>query len=109
MEILLKFILATAGLTWILGKSRLFRGFREYLTYSSDLYNDVLLKSKTGRTKCNILLAKVFYFFSELLKCSGCLGTWCGLLVSIAMFQRFDLMYMFVGAISSLVLIEKIK
>lgn len=107
MELLLKFILASAGLTWVLGKSKLFKSFREYLSLNDQLFNDILLKTKSGKTFFNKIAGKLFWFFSEMFSCSGCLGAWCGLLVSIAMFHRFDIMYMFIGSITALLLIEK--
>lgn len=107
MELLLKFILASAGLTWVLGKSKLFKPFREYLTLSNELFNTVLIKTKVGKTFWNKWAGKLFWFLDEMFSCSGCLGAWCGLLVSVAMFGRFDILFMFIGSITALLLIEK--
>lgn len=87
----------------------MFKGFREYLSYSDDLFRDVLMKSSVGKTFLNKVLAKIFAFANSLFKCVGCLGAWCGVVVSIYIYHTIDIAYVFIGSIVSLRLIEKFK
>ena len=73
MEQLIKFIFATAGLTWILCESLLFKKLRERTT---DLHNFHSVHADGNR-----ILGKLLWFPRSLFKCAGCMGVWCGIIV----------------------------
>lgn len=73
MEQLVKFILATAGLTWILCDSILFKTFREKIATLHNQWHVI-----TGGKG---LRALILWVLRQLFKCPGCFGFWCGILV----------------------------
>lgn len=99
MEQLALFILATAGLTWILVKSKLFKPLRERLTTSYHFYI-----GKAG--VLNSVKLYIFYFFDSIFNREGCMGFWSGLVNYWIITKNIDLgmiVYGFAGSIVSLV------
>lgn len=89
-ENLIIFILATAGLVWILNKSKLFKGWREFLS----------LKVKASK---NIL----WWFLDSIHSCSGCMGVWAGLIVYVLIKFNIEIvLYAFIASICSVFIIS---
>jgi hypothetical protein len=106
MEKLILFILATAGLSWILTKSKLFKPLREYLTGS---YRDQIeLVANEGLNFIRGIKLYVLYFFDSIFGCEGCMGFWSGILNYLLIAKNIDLgifVYGFTGSIASLIII----
>ena len=86
------FILATAGLVWILNKSKLFKSWREYLS-----------RKNKEKLEKNYL----WWFLDSIHLCSGCMGFWAGIIVYVIQKNKVDfLLYMLLAAISSVFIIS---
>lgn len=115
MDILIKFILSVSGLSWIITKSILFKGFRQNVTRGLNKYiGDRFLKSMDYKPKkYNKVIAYMWWLLDELINCSGCFGFWAGILFCPYHSTPFDyLKHGCIGAISAMILIrysEKLK
>ena len=89
MDTLIKFILSSAGLSWIITKSIIFKGLRQRI---SRIFNNYIGGSVEKRfhesimnldykpKKYNKIIAYALWLLDELLNCSGCMGFWTGIL-----------------------------
>lgn len=90
---LLIFILSTAGLVWVMNKSKITRPLREAIS----------LKYKTSP---NGLL----WFLDSILECSGCMGVWAGLAVYTLQYYNIEIaLYAFIGSFCSVFLISLLQ
>jgi len=106
MKELILFIFATAGLSWILVKSKLFKPLREYLTLSYQQQKEVV--STKGISVYQGIKLYVFYFFDSIFNCEGCMGFWVGIINCWLITKNIDLgilAYGFAGSIISLLII----
>lgn len=106
MEKLILFTFATAGLSWILVKSKLFKPLREWLTMSYQKQIDVV--SKGGFLGVKGIKLYVLYFFNGIFNCEGCMGFWTGMVNYWLIAKSVDLgilVYGFAGSIVSLLII----
>ncbi len=105
MENLTTFILATAGLSWILCRSSLFKKLRESLTF---LYDETQAK-KRFNARVNIIKEKLLWYLDSLFSCVGCMGFWAGVINYIILGNKLSLeiiVYSFIGSISSLLIVS---
>jgi len=104
MEKLMLFFFSTAGLTWILNRSKLFKPLRESLTYRVETM-DTMHKF---HVKAPLYMRILFPFFESIFGCAGCMGFWSGLLnyVLIFVINIQFLSYGFSGAIISLIIVQ---
>lgn len=87
------FILASAGLTWILVKSTAFKPLREAI-------------SRKQKMKPNFILR----FFDGLLDCEACTGFWSGIAMYVLQYYKIEIaLYAFAGSFCSLFLISMLK
>lgn len=108
MEKLILFCFATAGLSWIVVKSKLFKSFREWVTF---LYVSSIKGVESGKIIANIKY-KIFWFLNEVINCEGCIGFWSGILNSILIYNQISvstISYGFAGSIVSLLLISLVR
>jgi len=91
MNNLFLFLFATAGLVWVLNKSKLFKKTREFFT-----------KKHLANQK-----NKFYWFVSSVFECSGCMAVWASLPLGACV--HYDILYPlypFIAAIFSVVLIS---
>jgi len=90
---LILFILSTAGLTWILVLSKIFRPLREFITRKNSQK-----KSYLGE------------FLDGVFNCEGCMGFYSGTVVYVLQYYNIEFMlYAFAGSFCSLLFISIIK
>lgn len=73
MNPLFIFLMSTAGLVWILNKSKLFKSTREY-------YTKAQMKNPQSLS---------LWFISSLLECSGCCAVWACMPVGACVYFNF--------------------
>lgn len=71
MLLLIKFIFASAGLSWIVVRSNIFKPFREYITKERKVYQALSVTNQRLRFKSHVL-----WFLDSILNCSGCFSFW---------------------------------
>ena len=110
MKDLILFIISTAGLSWILCRSKLFTPLRSFLTDSyKDKIEDI---SAEGMSLILGIKLYFYYFFSSIFSCEGCMGFWAGAVNYILIYKSLDiniLSYGFAGSIVSLFIISLIN
>jgi len=90
------FIFSVAGLTWIFTSSKIFKPLRE----------KVSLKRQSAKG----WWIKLWLFLEGVLNCDGCFGFWASFVIYLLQKVKLEiLLYAFIGAISSLILIGLTK
>ena len=105
MEKLIVFILATAGLTWILCRATIFKVLREFISYKYDL---VEVEKKFKSTHL-VIKSSIFNFLHGIFNCYACMAFWVSQLMYIAVYKELSLdsiYYGFIGAITSLIIVS---
>lgn len=99
------FIFASAGLTWILTRSKMFKPFREKITHKRNIFQ-ISTKSTEIKSFGNTIRYKIYWFFDEVLSCYGCAGVWCGAIVYFLQKCNAEIvLYVFISAILSQILV----
>ena len=105
MENLIVFILATAGLSWIVCRSNLFKSIRESVSHT---YGLVEVERKFKKKKI-LIRGGFYYFLDSILGCVGCFAFWASQLNYIMIFKEIsvDSIYCgFIGSITSLIIVN---
>ena len=99
---LLILLLSSAGLTWGVVTSKLFKRLREYFTMNRMLY-----APKNGKVK----LKYYFYWFMDsILNCQGCFGFWSGVICYVLLKCGLEMiLFGFIGTVVSLLFFHLIK
>lgn len=116
MDILIKLIFSAAGFSWILTMSKLFKSTREWITRKHKMYTppvEVLFaqaETEKGVIPLTFMQKKYkrfWWFWNELMNCSGCMGFWGGVIFCPDRSQWWNhLTYGCIGAISALILLR---
>jgi hypothetical protein len=102
---LIVFIFATAGLTWMLTRSKIFKPFREKITHKRNIFN-LSVKSTELKSRKNTIKYKLYLFLDEMLGCYGCCGVWSGGIIYLLQKCNIEIvLYVCIGAISSQILV----
>lgn len=106
MEKITLFSFATAGLSWILVKSKLFTPLREFFTLSYN--NHVNYVASNGVSVFSWMKLYFYYFLNGIFNCEGCMGFWSGIVNYLLIYKTIELdilCYGFGGSIFSLLII----
>jgi hypothetical protein len=69
------FILSTAGLTWVITRSKLLKAKRERVSFKANVYALIAKRTFLEESAC------LFYSkLNDFLNCYGCVGVWSGLI-----------------------------
>jgi hypothetical protein len=97
--------LATAGLTWVLCRSKLFKSTREYCSLT---YDEIEVKKRFNKPQF-IGKETIFWFLTSLFSCYGCMGFWASQPIFLFLYRELslnNLLYGFIGAIASLIIVN---
>jgi len=103
MKELLIFILSSAGLSWIVTRSKVFKGTREKISFKKQVYEIAVVDKNTFLRN---LKMNIFLFLENVTNCFGCFGFWAGIICYLLQKCNCEiLLFAFIGAIASLLLI----
>jgi len=98
---LLKFILATSGLSWIAVYSTLLTPFRSWLSHKRKCFS-IAMKSPEMKGVITTIKYKVYWFFDEIFNCHKCFSFWSGIINFVLMFGMSSIFDIFVGGLIGL-------
>ena len=105
MQLFLILILSISGLSWIVTQSKIFKAFREKITYKRGLY-EIAVKSTTINCINSNTKLSVYTFLDNILNCYGCFGFWSGAICYLLDFFHLDIVLMALsGTVISLIVI----
>lgn len=95
-------LLSSAGLTWGVVTSKLFKRVREYFTMNRMLY-----APKNGKVKVKYYF---YWFLDSVFNCHGCFGFWAGMICyCLSKLGLEVILFGFIGTVVSLLFFHLIK
>ena len=102
---LIIFILASAGLTWMLTRSKLFKPLREKITIKRQVLS-ISVKAIETKGFSTTIKHKFYWVLDELLGCYGCTGAWMGAIIYLLQKCNAEIIiYICIASITSQILV----